>query len=167
MTRDQIVSLLHHDNSSFPSVCPFDMANALDTGTHWLAKELHRIMGCLKFWKYKTIFQVSCNEERVNSGEFPPSVGLFAAIPKAKCSLPLDWTTYHCLDVVHMDIAFGNCLSVGNFHNVLILVDCATQYNWTFGLNISVLITSLEPCASSMLWLVPLHIAFTATVTPS
>ncbi len=33
-----------------------------------------------------------------------------------------------------MDIAFGDCLSVGGFRYTLILVDCATQYNWTFGL---------------------------------
>jgi hypothetical protein len=33
-----------------------------------------------------------------------------------------------------MDIAFGNCLSVGGFCYSLILVDCATQYNWVLGL---------------------------------
>jgi hypothetical protein len=35
---------------------------------------------------------------------------------------------------VHMDIAFGDCLSVGGFGYALILVDLATQYNWAFGL---------------------------------
>ncbi len=33
-----------------------------------------------------------------------------------------------------MDIAFGNCLSVGGFQYALIFVDCATRYNWAFGL---------------------------------
>jgi hypothetical protein len=33
-----------------------------------------------------------------------------------------------------MDIAFGDCLSVGGFKYDLILVDRATRYNWTFGL---------------------------------
>ena len=33
-----------------------------------------------------------------------------------------------------MDIAFGDCLSVGGFRYALILVDCATRYNWAFGL---------------------------------
>jgi hypothetical protein len=33
-----------------------------------------------------------------------------------------------------MDIAFGNCLSIGGFQYALILVDRATQYNWDFGL---------------------------------
>ncbi len=35
-----------------------------------------------------------------------------------------------------MDIAFGNCLSAGDFKYALILVDRATQYNWTFGLEL-------------------------------
>ncbi len=32
-----------------------------------------------------------------------------------------------------MDIAFGDCLSVGGSRYALILVDCATWYNWAFG----------------------------------
>jgi hypothetical protein len=36
--------------------------------------------------------------------------------------------------MVHMDIAFSNCLSVGGFRYALILVDHATRYNWAFGL---------------------------------
>ena len=38
------------------------------------------------------------------------------------------WTLFH------MDIAFGNHLSIGGFCYALILVDRATQNNWTFGL---------------------------------
>jgi hypothetical protein len=34
-----------------------------------------------------------------------------------------------------MDIASRDCVSVGGFHYALILVDRATCYNWTFGLN--------------------------------
>ncbi len=64
----------------------------------------------------------------------PPSLGFFAIIPKAKHGLPHDQTTYCYLNAVHMDIAFGNCLSVGSFHYALILVDRATKNNWTFWL---------------------------------
>jgi hypothetical protein len=35
-----------------------------------------------------------------------------------------------------MDIAFGDCLSVGGFKYALILVDHANQYNWTFDLKL-------------------------------
>ncbi len=33
-----------------------------------------------------------------------------------------------------MDIAFGDCVSVGGYRFALILVDRATRYNWAFGL---------------------------------
>jgi hypothetical protein len=33
-----------------------------------------------------------------------------------------------------VDIAFGNCISVGGYKFALVFVDQATQYNWTFGL---------------------------------
>ncbi len=70
----------------------------------------------------------------MNGGEFPPSLGYFATIPKANRSGPLDCTRYKYLDAVHIDIAFGNCLSIGGFWYALILVNQATRYNWTFGL---------------------------------
>jgi hypothetical protein len=136
MSRNKIISLLHWDGSSLPSVQPCDMANNLDTKTHWTAEELHRAIGCRKFWNYKTLLQVSCDGKWINGGEFLPSLGSFATIPKAKRGLPFDKTKHFYLDAVHMDIAFGDCLSVGSYKYALILVDCASQYNWTFSLKL-------------------------------
>jgi hypothetical protein len=136
MSRDEIISILHWDGSSLPSVQPCDMANNSDTKTHWTAEELHRAMGCRKFQNYKTLLQVSCNGKWIDGREFPPSLGSFATIPKAKCGLPLNKTKCFYLDAVHMDIAFGDCLSVSGYKYTLILVDRATRYNWTFGLKL-------------------------------
>jgi hypothetical protein len=36
--------------------------------------------------------------------------------------------------VVHLDIAFGDCMSVGGFKYALMFVDRATRTNWCFGL---------------------------------
>ena len=123
-------------------------------------------MGCPKFRNYKHILQVSRGGEWVDGGEFPPSLGSFATIPKSNCSGPLDRTKYKYLDAVHMDIAFGDCLSIGGFCYALILVDCATWYNWTFGLKMltldSILSTLCLFCAL-VLW----RIVFTVTVTLS
>ena len=91
-------------------------------------------MGCWKFSNYKHILDVSRGGEWVDGGEFPMSLGYFATIPKAKRGAPLDWTSYHYLDAVHMDIAFGDRVSVGGYRYALILVDRATCYNWAFGL---------------------------------
>jgi hypothetical protein len=134
MPYDNIARLLHHPGASFPPVWPCDTANASDTKMYWSAKELHWIMGCCKFCNYKHLLQVSRNGEWVDGGEFSHLLGLFATIPKAKKGGALDRTKYRYLDAVHVDIAFGDCVSVGGFHYALILADQATHYNWTFGL---------------------------------
>jgi hypothetical protein len=38
------------------------------------------------------------------------------------------------LYIVHVNIAFGDCVSVGGFQYSLIFVDRTTRYNWVFGL---------------------------------
>jgi hypothetical protein len=38
------------------------------------------------------------------------------------------------LDIVHVDIAFGDCVLVGSFQYSLIFVNRVTRYNWVFGL---------------------------------
>ena len=91
-------------------------------------------MGCRKFRNYKHILDVSRGGEWIDGGEFPMSLGLFATIPKAKRGAPLDRTSYRFLDGVHTDIAFGDCVSVGGYRYALIVVNCATRYNWAFGL---------------------------------
>jgi hypothetical protein len=125
MSREEIISLLHRDGSSPPAVRLCDTSNKSDTKTHWTAKEIHRAMGCRKFRNYKTLLQVSRDGQWVDGGEFPPSLGSFTTIPKATRGGPLDCTKYKFLDAVHMDIAFGDCLSVGGFKYALILVDHA------------------------------------------
>jgi hypothetical protein len=95
-------------------------------------------MGSQKIWTWKHILQVSHDDEWLDSSKFPPSLGLYATIPKAKRGQPLDQTHYWYLDTSHnMDIAFGNCLSIGGYPYPLIFVDDALWYNWTFGLNLS------------------------------
>jgi hypothetical protein len=136
MLREEIILLLHWDGSSLPLVRPCDTANTSDTKTHWTVEELHCTMGCHKFWNYKTLIQVSHDGEWIDGGKFPPSLGSFATIPKAKRGLPLNKTKYFYLDAVHMDIAFGDCLSVGGYKYSLVLVDCSTRYNWIFGLKL-------------------------------
>ncbi len=94
MSRNKIISLLHRDGSSLPSVGLCDTANNSDTKTHWAAEELHHAMGCCKFWNYKILLQVSCDGKWIDGGEFPPLLGSFATIPKAKHGLPLDTTKF-------------------------------------------------------------------------
>ncbi len=62
------------------------------------------------------------------------ALGSYATIPKAKRGGDIDQTKSYFLDVVHLDIAFEDCVLVGAFHYALILVDRATCYNWVYGL---------------------------------
>jgi hypothetical protein len=91
-------------------------------------------MGCSKFWNYTHLLQVSHDGEWMDGRKFPASLDSYATIRKSNSSGPIDRQKYNYLDAVHMDIAFGDCLSVGIFWYALILVDCATWYNWVFGL---------------------------------
>ena len=91
-------------------------------------------MGCRKFKNFKHLLQVSRDGEWIDGGKFPPLLDLYATIPKSNRGGTLDKHRYKYLDAVHMDIAFGDCLSVGGFRYALILVDRATRYNWAFGL---------------------------------
>ncbi len=57
------------------------------------------------------------------------SLGSYATVPKAKRGTSLDCTSYRFLDAIHMDIAFGDCVSVRGYRFALILVARATHYN--------------------------------------
>ncbi len=91
-------------------------------------------MGCRKFCNYKHLLQVSRDGKWVDGRKFLSLLGSYTTIPKAKQGGALDHTKYHYLKAVHMDIAFGDCISIGGFCYALILVDHATRYNWSFGL---------------------------------
>ena len=134
MSPEEVAPLLHHPNTLLPDIRPCNTANASDTKVHWMSEEIHRIMGCRKFRNYKHILDISKVGAWMDGGEFSMSLGSYATIRKAKRGQPLDRTVYRYLDAVHMDIAFGDCVSVGGFRFVLILVDRATRYNWAFGL---------------------------------
>ncbi len=58
-------------------------------------------------------FLRSAGGEWVDGGEFPPSLGSFATLLKATRGQPLESPNYPYLNAVHMNIAFGNCLSIG------------------------------------------------------
>ncbi len=134
MSSDEVTRLLHHPNTSLLDIRPCDTANASDTKTHWSLEEIHHIMGYRKFRNYKHILDVSHDGEWADGGKFPMPLGLYTTIPKAQQGMSLDHTSYRFLDAIHMDIAFGDCVSVGGYRFALILVDGATRYDWAFGL---------------------------------
>jgi hypothetical protein len=123
MEREEILTLLHHPNTSPPAIQPCDTPNASDTKSHWTAEELHRITGCRRFRNYKHLISTKKDGSFIDNGEFLLSIGSFTTIPKATRGKAIDRTTSKFLDIVHLNIAFGDCMSVGGFKYALIFVD--------------------------------------------
>ena len=134
MEHDNIIAQLHHPNTTPPTIRPCDTPNPSDTKSTWTAEELHRITGCRQFRNYRHLIQSSKDGMFVDSGEFPASIGSYAIIPKAARGKSIDRTPSKYLNIVHIDIAFGDCLSIGGYKYALIFVDHVTCYNWCFGL---------------------------------
>ncbi len=70
----------------------------------------------------------------MDGGEFPLALGSYTTIPKARRGGAIDSAHSRFLDIVHLDIAFGDCISVGGGCYALVLMDRATCYNWVYGL---------------------------------
>jgi hypothetical protein len=115
LSPDKVVCLVHHPGSLPPPVHPCDRSNGSNTKTHWTLEELHRALGCRQFRNYKHILQTSLDGEWIDGGEFPLLLGTYTTIPKAPCGGAIDREQSFFLDIVHVDIAFGNRISVGGF----------------------------------------------------
>jgi hypothetical protein len=105
-----------------------------DTKTTYTPKELHRLTGCRCFCNYQHIILTTRDGILINTGKFSLSLGTYATIPKAPCGKAIDRLPAKYLDIVHIDIAFGDCISVRGFKFTLIFLDRTTRYNWMFGL---------------------------------
>ncbi len=123
LSWDDIARFVHRKGSSFLPVCPCDWANGSNTKTHWTSKEIHRALGCRHFQNYKHILLTSLYGQWINVDKFLLSLGSYSTIPKSARGGTIDCTKYSFLDVVYVDIAFGNCVLVGGFCYALILVD--------------------------------------------
>ncbi len=91
-------------------------------------------MGCRHFRNCKHILQTSLDGKWIDGGEFPLALGSYATILKAPRGGTIDRTHSCYLDIVHLDIVFGDCVSVGGFCYALVLVDRATRYTWVYGM---------------------------------
>jgi hypothetical protein len=132
MSTDEIVCHLHPTGSQPPPIQPYDTPNASETKSLWTSEELHCITGCRCFRNYKHLVSITKEGSFINRVEFLVSLGAYIAIPKAPHRAPIDHTSYKYLDVVHINIDFGDCASIGGFKYALIFVDRATRYNWCF-----------------------------------
>jgi hypothetical protein len=72
----------------------------------------------------------------LDGGEFPISISTYTTVSKAPWCGVIDQEESCYLDMIHVDIAFGDCVALGGYRYALIFVDQAIRYNWVFGLKI-------------------------------
>jgi hypothetical protein len=134
LSHEEVVQLVHHPGSALPPVRPCDQSNGSDTKTHWTSEELHPALGCRWFSNYKHIIQTSLDGQWIDEGEFLVSLGEFKMILKATQGGAIDHEQSFYLNIIHVDIAFGDCILVGGFRYSLVFIYQATRYTWVFGL---------------------------------
>jgi hypothetical protein len=134
MTKEDIIAQLHHPGTTLPPFFPSNHPNGSNTKSLWTPEELYQITGCPCFRNYHHIINASKDRQLIDIGEFPISLGSYTTIPKAPRGKAIDQTLSHYLNIFHIDIAFGDCTSIGGYKYPLIFVDRATRYNWTFRL---------------------------------
>jgi hypothetical protein len=83
INETSIRELLHQPGLPSPPIRPCDTPNPLDTKSHWMAEELHRITGCRRFCNYKPLMYVTKDGIYIDNGKFPTSIATFTTIPKA------------------------------------------------------------------------------------
>ena len=131
---DEILKHIHR-GGSFVKVRPCDKASPSDTKSKFSEAELHVLHGGRSWKNYRHITDVSKNGQLISTGaDFPRSLGSEATLARPKRGPAIDPEKFAFLDYVHVDVAFGDCVSVGGYSYSLIFVDRATRYNWAFGL---------------------------------
>jgi hypothetical protein len=129
----RLIKALHLDPDNLPPIPPYATPSPSETRTKFDPLTLHRIFGCRRFRNQEHVTSASLNGQLLHSGEFPTTIGDFATITNPPRGKPIK-KRRRFLDKVHMDIVFGDCLSLGGFKYALLLVDVATRYSWIFGL---------------------------------
>ena len=134
LSPEEVRQHLHRPGTEPPPVRPCDTPCDSDKKVRWSAEEIHLATGARKFKNYQHLLQCTKAGKWVDAGEFPMSLGSYTSIPKAKRGKLIDRHLNKYLDVVHLDIGFGDTVSVGGSRYVLVFVDRATRHNWVFGL---------------------------------
>jgi hypothetical protein len=113
LSWDDVARLVHRKGSSFPPV--FGLWDGIVFGiTSSSSKPASTVNG--------SMVSSFCRPLGVTLWSLSPPEGAVLIAPSP------------VLDVVHVDIAFGDCVLVGGFCYALILVYWATRYNWVYGL---------------------------------
>lgn len=98
--------------------------------------QLHRYMGFRKPRDWNEILDLAQEnvELAFDDGAAPLELGDVANIKRSRRNKTLIARPAKFLEVVHMDIGYGDCKAVGGAKYCVILVDRATRYTWIYAL---------------------------------
>ena len=111
---------------------PLSTPAQCENRTQFESLNLHRIFGCRQFRNQKHI-TAETNASLVNLGLLPSNIGSFATIYNPPKGKPIK-KRRQFLDKLHMEIVFGECVSLEGNRYVLLIVDVATRYYWLYGM---------------------------------
>ena len=111
-------------------------------------QQLHRYFGFRNLKNYMDLETTGQATIKVVKGtERPLEIGDVANIRYSRCNTKPIPRPSEYLRTVHMDIGYGDCVSIGGFRYILLLVDRTTRYQWAYGLTSmtqDTIITALE-----------------------
>jgi hypothetical protein len=98
-------------------------------------QQLHRYFGFRNLKNWLDIETTGQDTVKVTKGnERPMELGDVANIRYSRCNTTPIPRPDEYLRTVHMDIGYGDCVSIGGFRYVLLLVDRTTRFQWIYGL---------------------------------
>ena len=110
--------------TNLPTVPPSSTPAPCKNRTQFESLNIHRIFVCCQFR----------NQKHLTAGIIPSTIGSFATIPNPPNRKPIQ-KQRQCLDKVHMDTVFGDCVALGGNRYTLLLVYAATRYYWLYGMS--------------------------------
>ena len=97
--------------------------------------QLHRYLEFHTLKNWKLLSEVGQDMiDIVNDGDLPLELGDVANIKSSHRNTEPIPCPPNYLDVIHMDIRYGDCKSIGGAYYVLLLVDRATHFSWVYAL---------------------------------
>ena len=103
--------------------------------TRLTTHELHSMLGSRSLKNWKDVDEISLPTVQIaNTGAIPLELGDVTNMKSARRNKTPIPRPRNFLDVVHCDLAYGDCATIGGVRYVLMIVDRATRYTWTYGL---------------------------------
>lgn len=128
-----IVNAIHTDSAKILEIPPSYTPAPAENSTSFDALRLHLIFGCRRFRNQLHIAAASKNATIIKCGEMPQTIGDFTTMNNPAKGKSIRKRRKY-MDKVHMDIVYGDCMSLGGYRYGLVLVDVATRFTWVFGL---------------------------------